>query len=158
MISLLLSFPFLYIDWPVVEMAQNLSVSNPLTTMEYLKELSNCIESAKEHMKMMAKKGKMTAFTRSTKESEELGMNRMISKTMKMALNDMSGSSQRSKRQTNTVDQIIDENCVRLTEKLKSSMVCPDHVGCDPVTEFSQISGCCNNLRQKSRGNTTQHH
>ena len=110
------------------------------------------MNTAKDHAKMVSKMGKMTAFARSTKESEELAMNQIISKTMKMALNKMSGSSQRKKRQENTIDQIIDDNCNSLTQRLRDSMVCNEQIICDRKSEFLQISGCCNNLRVKSYG------
>ena len=134
-------------------MAQNISETNPLTEIEYLNELNNCMETAKKHDKMISQFGKMTAFARSTKESEELAMNQMISKTMKMALHKMSGPFQRKKRQANTIDQIIDDNCNALTQRLRNSMACSETTQCDKVSEFRQISGCCNNLGNKTYGN-----
>ena len=134
-------------------MAKNISETNPLTEIEYLNELKNCMETAKKHDKMVSKFGKMTAFARSTKESEELAMNQRISKAMKMALNKMSDPTEgRKKRQANTIDQIIDDNCNLLTQRLRNSMACSEFTDCDPVSEFRQISGCCSNLRNKSFG------
>ena len=140
-------------------MASNIvaSTNTNMSEVDILMTMNWCMDKEKKREKMVEKMGVQDEFIRSTEESEDLAMNSKISTRMKMTIAEKSGLNNSVDSCTNrmalrTVDQIIDDNCDRLTQQLQDQMLCSSDVSCDSRSEFRHISGCCNNLQNAQYG------
>ena len=133
-------------------MAKNISSSsnNAITEGETLMTLDWCINRETKREKDVAALGRETPFMRTSKDSEELSLDSMISRRMKITLAEK--TKNRAVVHNPIIDQIVEENCNRLTEEFQSSKICSTTEACNRNTEFRHISGFCNNLQNGQWG------
>jgi hypothetical protein len=140
----------------------SLSLTRRSTKQEQLKtKLMEAMHHQMEHEMTFKTRERVSRFIRSTKQSDIIGHNYMIMRSLQIAAENCKKNQIFNfslnlpllvTRSRSGLD-MFQETCQRLNNELLSVSEC-EAVDCNATSPYRTISGCCNNIANKTLGST----